>query len=41
MVVAEFVDDFKKAFERFGVAVRQIGVFEDVAKRNRSDPFND
>jgi hypothetical protein len=33
VVVAEVVDFLQKAFERFGVAVGQVGVFEDVAKQ--------
>ncbi|KAF0143929.1 MAG: hypothetical protein FD153_404 [Rhodospirillaceae bacterium] len=35
VVVAELVDDLEEAFERLGVAVRQVGVFEDVAKERR------
>ena len=33
MVVTELVNDLEKGFKRFGVAVRQIGILEDVAKK--------
>jgi nitroreductase len=32
VVVAELVDDFEEGLERLGVAVREVGVFEDVAE---------
>jgi hypothetical protein len=35
VVVAELVDDLEKGLERFGVAVRQVGVLEDVAEERR------
>ena len=33
MIVGEFVDDFEKVFKCFGVAVRQVSVFEYVAEK--------
>jgi len=35
MVVAELVDDLEEGFERLGVAIREVGVFEDVAEERR------
>src|SRR5262249_44547298 len=35
MVVGKLVDDLEKHLERFGVAIGQIGVLEDVAKERR------
>ena len=35
VVVAELVDDLEKGLERLGVAVREVGVFEDVAEEER------
>ena len=35
VVVAELVDDLEEHLERFGVAVGQIGVLEDVAEQER------
>ncbi len=35
VVVAELVDDLEEGPERLGVAVRQVGVLEDVAKERR------
>ncbi len=35
MIVAEFVDDLEKGLERLGIAVREIGVLEDVAEQRR------
>ena len=32
MIVAELIDDFEEGLERLGVAVREVGVFEDVAE---------
>ncbi len=32
MVVGELVDDLEEGFERLGVAIRQIGILEDVAE---------
>jgi len=34
VVVAELVDDFQEGIERLGVAVRQVGVLEDVAEQS-------
>ena len=36
VVLVELVDDFQEAFERFGVAVGQIGVLEDGAEKWRN-----
>ena len=35
MVVGEFVDDFEKCLERFGVAIREVGVLKDVPEQRR------
>ena len=35
VVVAELVDDLEEGLERFGVAVGQVGVLEDVAEQRR------
>ena len=35
VVVGEFVDDLEERLECLGVAVRQVGVFEDVAEEQR------
>ena len=35
VVVAELVDDLEEGLERLGVAIRQIGVLEDVAEERR------
>ena len=32
MVVSEFIDDLEEALQRLGIAIRQVGVFEDVAE---------
>ena len=36
VVVAELVDDLEEGLERLGVAVGQVGVFEDVAEQRRN-----
>ncbi|OQB85486.1 MAG: hypothetical protein BWX86_02813 [Verrucomicrobia bacterium ADurb.Bin122] len=35
VVVGELVDDLEEGLERLGVAVREVGVFEDVAEERR------
>jgi len=35
VVVAELVDDLEEGLERLGIAVRQVGVLEDVAEERR------
>jgi len=35
VVVAELVDDLEEAFERLGIAIRQVGVLENVAEQRR------
>ena len=35
MVVAELIDDFEKGLEGFRIAVRQVGVLEDIAEERR------
>ncbi len=35
VVVAKFVDDLKKTLERLWVAIRQVSVFENIAKERR------
>ena len=35
VVVAELVDDLEEGLERLGVAVRQVGILEDVAEEGR------
>ena len=35
VVVAELVDDLEEGLERLGIAVRQVGVLEDVAEEER------
>ena len=35
VVVGEFVDDFEKCLERFGVAIREVGVLKDVPEQRR------
>ena len=35
VVVGELVDDLEEDLERFGVAIRQVGVLEDVAEERR------
>ena len=35
MVVGELVNDFEKGLECLGVAVRQVGILEDVAEQER------
>jgi hypothetical protein len=35
VVVGKFLDDLEEGLERLGVAVRQVGVFENVAKQRR------